>query len=131
MSRTRAPYPARYSVTRLTQSPGSLLAISLYPVICYPARSPGVVVRRLDGHLDVMRVTLLQAGGGDPDHPRGLQVGDGTRSGVPHGLAQPADELVGHRGQRAPVRHLALDALRHQLVVGGHVVLEVPVLGVR
>src|SRR5215470_7059625 len=72
MSRTRAPYPAVAQRKRCR-------------------RSTGVVVRGLDGHLDVMRVTLLQTGGGDPDHPRGLQVGDGTRSGVPHGLAQPAD----------------------------------------
>ena len=42
---------------------------------------------------------------------------------------QATDELVGDRGERAPVGDLALDALGHDLVVAGHVGLEVAVLG--
>src|SRR6185312_13872275 len=71
-----------------------------------------------------------QAGRGDLDEPGLLQVGDGPCAAVAHGRAQPADELAGHRGQRAAVGHLPLDALRHQLVLAQHVILEVAVLGV-
>ena len=75
-------------------------------------------------------MALGQAGRGDLDEPGILQVGDGPGAAVAHGRAQPADQLAGHGGQRAAVGHLALDALRHQLVLAQHVVLEVAVLGV-
>src|SRR5829696_5045219 len=84
-----------------------------------------VVVRRLDRHLDVVRVALLEPGRRDLHEPPALvQLGDGARAGVPHGGAQPADELVRDRRQRPPERHLTLDALGHELVVGQDVVLE-------
>ena len=75
-------------------------------------------------------MALGQAGRGDLDEPRLLQVGDGPRAAVAHRRAHPADQLAGHRGQRAAVRYLALDALGHELVLAQHVVLEVAVLGV-
>ena len=56
-----------------------------------------------------------------------LQVGDRGRARVAHRGAQAADELVGDAGQRAPVGHLALDALGDELVVGEDVVGEVAV----
>src|SRR5690349_4000746 len=90
----------------------------------------GVVVGSLDGHLDVVRVTLLEARSGNPDElTLVLQVRDRLGADVTHGRAQAADQLVGDAGERATVGHLALDALRHQLVLGD-VLLEVAVLGV-
>src|SRR5256885_1758444 len=87
--------------------------------------------RIFDGHLDVVRVALLEPRRGDPDElSLALHLGDARRAAVEQRLAQAADELVGDGGERAPVRHLALDALRDQLLLGGHVVLEVPVLRV-
>ena len=70
-------------------------------------------------------------GGRDPDEaaPR-LELGDGARADVEHRLVQAADELVGDGADRAAVGDLALDALGHDLVVGGDVGLEVAVLGV-
>ncbi|MPM36134.1 hypothetical protein SDC9_82729 [bioreactor metagenome] len=91
----------------------------------------GRVVGGLDGHLDVVRVRLAQTGAGDPDEPAlAVQLGDRTGTRVEHRLVQATDELVGDRGQRTLVGHLTLDALGDQLVVGGHVVLEVAVLRV-
>src|SRR3954466_15088815 len=73
------------------------------------SRSPSPVVRGLDGHLNVVRVALDQAGGGDAGQlPALLQLGDRRRARVAHGGAQPADELVGDAGEQAPVGHLAL-----------------------
>ena len=43
--------------------------------------------------------------------PRSCRSGDGGGADEAHGRPQPADELVGHRGERAAVGHLALDAL--------------------
>src|SRR4051812_26474563 len=90
------------------------------------------VVRRLDRHLDVVRVRLLQPGGGDA-HERALvlELLHRPRTAVPHRLAQTADQLVGDGGQRSAVRHLTLDALGDQLLVAADVALEVAVLGVR
>src|SRR5689334_43793 len=65
------------------------------------------VVGRLDGHLDVVRVALLEPGRRDPDEPTALlQVGDRTRPDVEHRLTQTTDQLVGHRRQRAAEGHL-------------------------
>ena len=76
------------------------------------------VVGGLDGHLDVVRVALLEARRGDPDElALGLELGDGARPDVEHRLAQSADELVRDGRQRAAVGHPALDALGHDLVV--------------
>src|SRR4051794_5273979 len=94
--------------------------------------SAGVVVGRFDGHLDVVRVALLQSRRGDPDQLAALlQLRDRTGSDEAHRRAEATVELVGDRGQRTPVRHLSLNTLRYQLVIGHHIVLEVPVLGVR
>src|SRR5690349_17995218 len=89
------------------------------------------VVRRLDGHLDVVRVALLEPRRRDADELTSrLQLPDTTGADVEHRLPQPADQLVGDGGERAAIRHLALDALGHELVVAD-VGLEVPVLRVR
>src|SRR3954463_2701397 len=90
--------------------------------------SPTSVVGGFGGHLDVVRVTLGEPGGGDPGElPALLQLGDGGRAGVAHAGPQAAGELVGGAGQRAAVGHLALDPLGDELVVGEDVVGEVPV----
>src|SRR5699024_16886 len=52
-----------------------------------PGGLPGVVVGRLDGHLDVVRVTLTQAGRGDTHQLTTLpQLCHGPGACVPHGL---------------------------------------------
>src|SRR3712207_2533292 len=90
--------------------------------------SPTAVVRGFDGHLDVVRVALHQAGRGDPGQLTTLlQVGDGLRARIAHGRAQPADELVRDAGQRTAVGHLALDALGDELRSEEHAVGEVAV----
>ena len=92
---------------------------------------PAGVVGRLDRHLDVVRVRLLEPGLRDADELPALgQLGNRARADVEHRLPQPADELVGDGGQRAAVGHAALDALGHDLVVAGDLGLEVAVLGV-
>src|SRR4051794_13145959 len=74
------------------------------------------VVRRLDRHLHVVGVALLERGRGDPDElTPGLQLRDRARADVEHGLVQAADELVRDRRERTAVGDLALDALRHDL----------------
>src|ERR1022692_390770 len=85
------------------------------------------VVRRLGDHLDVVRVALGQPSHGDLDESCLLQLSDGPGAAVTHRRAQPADQLAGHRRQRSTVRHPTLDALRYQLVLTQHVILEVPV----
>ncbi|MCY1225545.1 hypothetical protein D9M72_377430 [compost metagenome] len=74
---------------------------------------------------------FLEAGRRDPDElaPR-LQLGNGGSTGVEHGLAEAAHQLVRNGRQRAAVGHAAFDAFRNQLVVAGDVGLEVAVLGV-
>src|SRR5258708_559271 len=78
--------------------------------------------------MDVVRIALGQARAGDLGEPCLLQLRDGPRAADPHGRPQTPGQLVGHRAQRSAVGHPALDALRHQLVLAEHVVLEVPVL---
>src|SRR5215468_4986084 len=91
-----------------------------------------MVVGGLYGHLDIMRVALLETGRGDPDELAPLvQLVDRAGADVAHRRAEAAHELVRHGRQRTPVGHLALDPFRYQLVVGEYVVLEVPVLRVR
>src|ERR1700761_64570 len=91
---------------------------------------PAAVVRGLDDHLHVVRVAFLQPGAGDLDERGVLELLDGAAAAVAHAGPQAADQLVGHRGERPPVRDLALDALGDELVLAQHVVLEVAVLGV-
>src|SRR5580698_7814256 len=87
--------------------------------------SPAAVVRRLGHHLDVVRVTLHQPGARDLREPGLLQIGDRPGPAVAHGRPQAAGELVRYGRQRPAVGHLALDALRDQLVLAQYVVLEV------
>src|SRR5690606_37651602 len=47
------------------------------------------------------------------------KVLDGARARVAHARAETADELVEDRRERAAVRHAPLDALGHELLVGG------------
>src|SRR5690606_34099582 len=89
----------------------------------------GPVVRRFLGDLHVVDVALALARAGDLHELRpGAHLLDGGTADVAHGGAQAADQLVDHAGQRAAVRHAALDALGHQLVGRGGL-LEVAVLG--
>ena len=71
---------------------------------------------------------LLEARRGDAHetalHP---QLVDGARTGVEHRLPQAAEQLVDHRRDRSAVGHLALDALGDELLVAGHIRLEVAV----
>src|SRR5699024_3193343 len=95
-----------------------------------PGGLPGVVVGRLDGHLDVVRVTLTQAGRGDTHQLTTLpQLCHGPGAGVPHGLVKPSDKLVGHCRERSTERYLTLDALGNELVLGSDLGLGVTVLG--
>src|SRR4051812_19518709 len=98
-----------------------------------PLRSQlaGRVVRRLDRHLDVMRMALCQPSRGDPDETTvGLQLLDRVGAAVAHGRSEAADELMRNSGEWTAERHLTLDAFRHQLLVGQDVVLEVAVAGI-
>ena len=95
-------------------------------------RSAGLVVRRLDGHLDVVRVALLEPGRRDPDELAALPAAPGWCARRRRTSTAAGRRPAGARRRRAGRgRHLALDALGDQLVVGGHVGLEVAVLGVR
>src|SRR4051794_41047768 len=90
------------------------MPISVSVTVCPSLAS--AVVRGFDGHLDVVRVRLLQTGGRDPDElPLLLQLGDRGGTDVVHGLPEAADELVRDRRQWAAVGHLPLDALGDQL----------------
>ena len=107
--------PARHDrdvVERVARRPRLALPISMS---MGPSRvaSARRVVRCFDGHLDVVRVGLLEPGRGDPHEPaRCLQLRDGAGADVEHRLVQTADELVGDGRQRPPERDLPLDALR-------------------
>ena len=92
--------------------------------------SPGVV-RGLDGHLDVVRVALLEPGRGDPDEPAALlQLG--------HACAHPCRTSTAaarrSAGRRRPTaargRAPGPRCPRARACRRAHVPLEVPVLGV-
>src|SRR5664279_1410782 len=77
------------------------------------------VVRGFHRHVDVMRVGLLEPGGGDADELATLlQFVDRVRADVEHRWVQAADELVRNGRQRAAIGDLPLDALGDDLVVG-------------
>src|SRR4051794_18557100 len=86
-----------------------------------PAPSHGLtsgVVGCLGRDPDVVRVALLEPGRRDPyEAALLLELRHIRRADIPHRRPQTAHELVRHRGERAPVGHLALDALGHQLVL--------------
>ena len=70
-----------------------------------------VVVGRLSRQLDVVGVAFLEPCRRDANQPAALfQFGHACRTGVAHRRSKPADQLVGHSGQRAAVGHLSLDA---------------------
>ena len=65
-----------------------------------------MVVRGLDGHLDVVRVALLEAGGGDAHElPALLELRDRVGADVEHRLVQAADQLARDGVQGAAVGH--------------------------
>src|ERR1700694_3323697 len=105
----------------------------LSPLRASAHREPlvAVVVRRFDGHGDVVRMALLQTRSRDLHELRLLQVLDGGRTGVTHSGAQSPAELMDDSRQWTAERHSSLDALGHQFVLTQRVVLEVAVLGVR
>src|SRR5689334_13171241 len=129
--RPRLPRPISISVTWV---PFALQVCRPSIPALFAAPSYGLasgVVGCLGGHLDVVRVALLEPGRRDPyEAALLLELRHIRRADIPHRRPQTAHELVRHRGERAPVGHLALDALGHQLVLGEHIVLEVAVLGV-
>src|SRR5579864_491548 len=86
------------------------------------------IVRRLFRDRHVVRMRLAQARAGDAHEACILQLVDGRRAAVAHGLAQPTDELVHDRRERPLVRDAPLDALGHELVDVFDIVLEVAVL---
>src|SRR6185503_8748393 len=88
---------------------------------------------RLFGDGDVVDVALARAGGGDADQARlALQRRDVPGAAVAHPGAQPADQLVHHRGDAALVGDAPFDPFRHQLFAAARrfeveLVLEVAV----
>src|SRR5690606_20698311 len=83
--------------------------------------STDLVVRRLLGDGHVVHVALALAGASDGHELRlAAHVLDRAATDITHGRAQAAGKLVDDVGDRAAVRHPALDAFGHQLVgVGG------------
>ncbi len=83
------------------------------------------------GHLDVVRVTLLERRRRDAyEAALLLQLGDRTSADVEHRLVEATDQLVRDGGERTAEGDLSLDALGHDLVVAGDLGLEVAILGV-
>src|SRR5579885_2484704 len=107
------------SSTRTGRSSGSAPSV---------VTSAAAVIRGVLRDRDVVRVRLAQPGGGDPDEAGLLQRLDRLGAAVPHRLAQPADELVDHAGDRALVRHATLDPLGDELLHVLDVALAVAVL---
>ena len=78
-----------------------------------------------------VRMALAQTRRRDADEGAlGVQLRHGLRARVAHGGTEATHELVRHGRERAAVRHHALDAFGHELVVAQDVVLEVAVLAV-
>src|SRR4051795_6378553 len=95
---------------------------------CGSGTTSAAVIRRFLRDRHVVRMALAQAGAGDAHEPRALHLGGGRGADVAHRLAQPADELVDDRRQRALVRDPALDPLGHEVARVLHIALEVAVL---
>src|SRR5690606_23710287 len=86
------------------------------------------VVRRLFGDLYVVHVGFAHTGTGNADELRlDAHLVDAGASGVPHGSAQAAHQLVQDRRQRPLVGYATFDAFGHQLLGAGTGVLEVTV----
>src|SRR3954466_18413 len=88
------------------------------------------VIRSLLGDRHVVGVALAEAGAGDANEARLLELLDRRRAGVAHRLAQAADQLAEHRAHRPLVRDAALHAFGDQVGAVLDVALEVPVLRV-
>ena len=88
------------------------------------------VVRRFLGDDHVVHVALAQARRGDAHEARAARAAPRAFGAptVAHARAQAADELVDVDRERAAVRHAALDALGHELLVVVDLALEVAVL---
>src|ERR1700710_1834548 len=77
---------------------------------------PARIVRRFARHHDVVDVALAQARSCEAPDPRlAMEIRDRLAAGIAHRGAQAADDLMHDVRHRPLVRHLALDALRHQL----------------
>ena len=86
---------------------------------------PHGVVGRFAGDVDIVRVALAQARGGDAHELRGgAQRFNVGRAAVAHAGAETADHLIHRVGHRSAVRYAALDALGDEL---GVFLLEVAV----
>src|SRR4051794_12298733 len=79
---------------------------------------------------DVVRVRLAQPRTGDADEARLLHRLDRRRAAVAHRLAQAADNLMQHAGERPLVRDAALDPFGDELLDILDVALEIAVLRV-
>src|SRR5258705_4985496 len=91
---------------------------------------PAGVIRAFTGDGDVVDVAFAQAGAGDAHELRLLmQLGKVFRPDISHRRPQAAGELMHDVADRALVRHLTLDALRHQLERVLDVLLEVTIGG--
>src|SRR6185312_13203364 len=93
-------------------------------VLLHPAR----VIRAFPRNRDVVDVAFAQARAGDADELRLLvEFGEVAGADIAHRGAQAAGELVHDVADRALVRHLALDAFRHELERVLDVLLEIAV----
>src|SRR3954451_18480305 len=124
-SRTRRAISWEYCPPRSTTSTGR--SSGLASGRCSTSASASIV-RRLLRDRHVVRMRLAQAGRGDANEFRFLQLLDRRRAAIAHRLPQAADELVQDRRERALVRHAPLDPLGHELVDVLDVALEVAVL---
>src|SRR5262245_9768006 len=107
------------------RSSGAASAVGSGTTFATSAPVVGGVLR--DGH--AVRMTLLEAGGRNPREARGrLHLVDRRGAAIPHRLAQPADDLVDDRRERALVGNAPLDPLGDELVDVLDVALEVAVL---
>src|SRR5699024_967131 len=94
-----------------------------------PGGLPGVVVGRLDGHLDVVRVTLTQAGRGDTHQLTTLpQLCHGPCGWLPHVRVNPSGKQIGHCRERATDSYLTLDVLGTALVLGSDLGMSITIL---
>src|SRR3954447_8561499 len=124
-SRTRRAISCEYCPPRSTTRTGR--SSGLASGSCRTSAS-APIVRRLLRDRHVVRMRLPQAGRGDPNELRVVQLLDRRRAAIPHRLPQSPDELVQDRRERSLVRNASLDSLRHELVDVLDVTLEVPVL---
>src|SRR6267154_388645 len=96
--------------------------------VCAPALHPARIVRAFTRNGDVVDVAFAQARAGDAHELRLLmEFREVARTDIAHRGAQATGELVHDVADRTFIRHLALDALGHQLERILDVLLEVAV----